>query len=88
MNHYAKIYSVWRIFDFVKNFAKKAREDWALRQTEPQNNLFLVKDLWLWLVSGGFSYYMGAFMLLSGGFSYFLVDFRSFQVVSTGLRSF
>ena len=46
MNHYAKIYSVWRIFDFVKNFAKKAREDWALRQTEPQNNLFLVKDLW------------------------------------------
>ena len=46
MNHYAKIYSVWRIFDFVKNFAKKAREDWALRQTEPQNNLFLVNDLW------------------------------------------
>lgn len=45
MNHYAKIYSVWRIFDFVKNFPKKAREDWALRQTEPQNNLFLVNDL-------------------------------------------
>ena len=42
----------------------------------------------IWLVSGGFIYYMGAFMSLSGDFSHFLVDFRSFQVVSAGLRSF
>ena len=45
MYHCAKIYSVWRIFDFVTKCAPKTREGLALRQMEPENNLFLVKDL-------------------------------------------
>lgn len=57
MHHCVKINSIWKMFYFVAKFTRKKRQAWAFRQTEPKNNLVLVKNLyydWFQLLHGWF----------------------------------